>query len=215
MSFAYTQKHKLAAWGIVCESARSVNRFGIPATDRLPADSTSCCRRCKRKMHWEKKYLSLRQRRETKERVEIAEYLGGFARKRSARGRGGREFASDNPRQNFSPILRRGGPAGVFCPFPLHRRVPVAFVTPAEALLLLCDPAGIRVYARLGNHCECGLFAFSARIDAEARRDRLHRQANIQLTGFPFTGCRNGKLQVHVRFVKRLVLRETDIPVDP
>src|SRR5258708_20511964 len=133
MSFAYTQKHKLATCGSVCESARSVNRFGIPATARFPADSTSCCRRCKRKMHSEKKYLSLRQRSETKERVEIAEYLGGFARKRSARGRGGREFASDNPRQNFSPILRRGGPPGGFFPFPLHRPVPLPFVPPACA----------------------------------------------------------------------------------
>src|SRR5258708_29715226 len=131
MSFAYTQKHKLAAWGIVCESARSVNRFGIPATARFPADSTSCCRRCKRKMHSEKKYLSLRQRSETKERVEIAEYLGGFARKRSARGRGGREFASDNPRQNFSPILRRGGPARGVCVFSPYPRVTIAFLTAA------------------------------------------------------------------------------------
>src|SRR5258707_3664208 len=102
------QKHKLATCGIVFESARSVNRFGIHATARFPADSSSCCRRCKRKMHSEKEYLSLRQRSETKERVKVAKDLGGFARKRSARGRGGREFASDDPRQNLFPILRRG-----------------------------------------------------------------------------------------------------------
>src|SRR5260370_369456 len=165
-------------------------------------------------MHSKKEYSSLRQRSEAQQRGKIAEDLGRFARKRSARGCREREFASNDPRQNLFPILRRGGPAGVFRPFPLHHRVPVAFVTPAEALLLFCDPAGIRVYARLGNQCECGLFAFSARIDAEARGDRIHRDANIELTGFPLPRRGNGKLQVHVRFVKRLVLRETNIPVD-
>src|SRR5260370_3368204 len=167
------QKHKLATCGIVFESARSVNRFGIHATASFPADSSSCCRRCKRKMHSEKEYLSLRQRSETKERVKVAKDLGGFARKRSARGRRGREFAADDPRQNLFPILRRGGPAGVLRPFPFHHLVPVAFVAPAEALLMFRDPAGIRVYPWLGNQRNRGLFAFPARIDAETRPDRV------------------------------------------
>src|SRR5260370_2202970 len=166
-------------------------------------------------MHSKKEYSSFRERSEAEQRVKIAEDLGRFARKRSARGCREREFASNDPRQNLFPILRRGGPTGVLRPFPLHCRVPVAFVTPAEAFFLLRDPAGIRVYARLGNQRECGLFAFSARIDAEARGDRIHRDANIELTGFPLPRRGNGKLQVHMRFVKRLVLRETNIPVDP
>src|SRR5260370_5075104 len=166
-------------------------------------------------MHSKKEYSSFRERSEAEQRVKIAKELGRLARKCLARGRRGREFSADDPCQNLFPILRRGGPTGVLRPFPLHCRVPVAFVTPAEAFFLLRDPAGIRVYARLGYQCECGLFALSARIDAEARGDRIHRDANIELTGFPLPRRGNGKLQVHMRFVKRLVLRETNIPVDP
>src|SRR5207249_2499793 len=37
----------------------------------------------------------------------------------------------------------------------------------------------------------------------------------IKLSSFPFSWRGNGKLQVHMILVKRLVLRETNIPVDP
>src|SRR5260370_17410340 len=103
-------------------------------------------------MHSKKEYSSFRQRSEAQQRVKIAEDLGRFARKRSARGCREREFASNDPRQSLFPILRRCGPAGVFRPFPLHRRVPVAFVTPAQPLLFFSDPAVIRSYPRLANH---------------------------------------------------------------
>src|SRR5260370_19542545 len=116
-------------------------------------------------MHSKKEYSSLRQRSEAQQRGKIAEDLGRFARKRSARGCREREFASNDPRQNLFPILRRGGPTGVLRPFPLHCRVPVAFVTPAEAFFLLLDPAGIRDYARLVHQPEPGPFPFSAPIN--------------------------------------------------
>src|ERR1700674_133506 len=115
-----------------------------------------------------------RQRSETQQRIKIVKNLGGFARKRSACGGNGREFSADDPRQYLFPILRRGGPAALSRPFALFHGVPVAFVTPAKALLLFCDPAGISVYARLGDQCECELFAFPAGVDAESRGDGLH-----------------------------------------
>src|SRR6266404_7910887 len=99
----------------------------------------------------------LGQRSEAQQRIKMAKDVGGFARKRSAHGCRGREFAADDPCQNLFPIVWRGGPAGVLGPCPLHRRVPVAFVTPAEGLLVSCDPAVIRVYARLGNQRNRGL----------------------------------------------------------
>src|SRR5258708_28451127 len=52
-------------------------------------------------------------------------------------------------------------------------------------------------------------------IDAEAYRDCVRCEAHIELAGFPLGRRGNGKLQVHVRFVKRLVLRKTDVSVDP
>src|ERR1700694_1652895 len=93
----------------------------------------------------------LRQRSEAQQRIKVAKDFGGFARKRSARGRRRREFSSDDPRQNPFPILRGCRPTVVLGPFPLHRRVPVTFVAPAEALLLFPNPSGIRVYAWVGN----------------------------------------------------------------
>src|SRR5260370_12213516 len=116
----------------------------------------------------------LRQRSEAHKRIKIAKDLGGFARKRSPRGRGGREFAPDDPRQYLFPVLRRGGPTIVLRPFPFHGGVPIAFVTAAQTLLLFRDPNGIRVYARLGDHGESGIFEFATGIDAEARRYRVY-----------------------------------------
>src|SRR6267378_3749737 len=143
-SYAY-KKHKRATCGIVSESACSVNRFRISTAVRFPGDFSSGCRRSKRNMHSEKEFSSLRQRSEAQERVEVTEYLCDFARKRSARGRGGREFAADDPRQYLFPILRRSRPTVMLRPFPLHHCVPVAFVAPAKSLFLFRDPAGIRV----------------------------------------------------------------------
>src|SRR6266581_8406699 len=90
----------------------------------------------------------LRQRSETQQRIKIAKDLGGFARKGRARSCRWGEFASDDPRLDLLPIVSRNRPTGVFCPLPLHRLIPVAFVTPAEALLLFCDPTGICHHAR-------------------------------------------------------------------
>src|SRR5258708_6691787 len=160
--------------GIVCESTGSVNRFRTLAAARLPGDSSSCCRRCTRKMYSEMEYLSLRQRSEAQQRIKIAKNLGGFARKRGARGRRGRVFASNDPRQYLFPILRRCGPTGVLGPFPLHRRVPVAFVTAAEALFLLGARGGLRFSGGLGNQWGGGFFAFPAKIEEKPRRDRIH-----------------------------------------
>src|SRR6266568_749838 len=82
-------------------------------------------------------------------------------------------FAANDPRQNFLPIVRGSGPAVVLGPFTFFHGVPVAFVTAAEALFLFCDPIGIRVDARLGDHGKRGIFALAAGINAEARRYRL------------------------------------------
>src|SRR6266849_7530969 len=166
------EKHKLAACGMVCESPCSVNRFRLPATARFPGDSSFWRRRCKRKMRVEKENLTVRQRSEAQQRVKIAKHLGGFARKRSANGCRGREFAPSDPSQHLFPILRGGGPTVVLRPFPLHRRVPVAFVAAAETFFLFRDPARERDHARCGTQCECRLLALPARIDAEARGDR-------------------------------------------
>src|SRR5207249_11537535 len=101
------------------------------------------------------------------------------------------------------------------CPFPLSRRVTIAFLTAAQGLLLVFEPTGIRQYARFGNQRNRRLFTFPARIDSKACRHRVHSKANIKLSSFPFSWRGNGKLQVHMILVKRLVLRETNIPVDP
>src|SRR5260370_40706754 len=53
------------------------------------------------------------------------------------------------------------------------------------------------------------------RIDAETGGNCIHRKANIELASFPLNRRGNGKLQVHVRFVKCLVLRELYIPYYP
>src|SRR5437016_2889106 len=103
--------------------------------------------------------LLMRQRSKAQQRIKIVKDLGDFARKSSARGRRGREFAADDPRQYPFPICRGSGPTGMLRPFAFLDGVPVALVTPAEALLLFRNPAGIRVYARLCNQCECGFFA--------------------------------------------------------
>src|SRR5258708_12485720 len=100
-------------------------------------------------------------------------------------------------------------------PFPLHHCVPVAFIATSEALLLLRSPAGLRGHARFGDQRQCGLFALPARIDAEAHRSHIHREADVELAGFALARRGDGKFQVHVRFVKCFVLREADIPVNP
>src|SRR5260370_10986125 len=51
--------------------------------------------------------------------------------------------------------------------------------------------------------------------EGEARRDCIRCEANIKLAGFPLGRRGNVKLQIHVRFVKRLVLRKTNVAVDP
>src|SRR6267378_8073250 len=115
----------------------------------------------------------VRQRSESHQGVEVVKDLGHLPWKGGIHGRRRREFASNDPRQNLFPILRRGRPTCVLCPFALHGCVPVAFVAAAEALLLLRGPGGIRVYARLGNQRKRGLLALPSRIDSKARGDRI------------------------------------------
>src|SRR5260370_36142126 len=160
-------------------------------------------------------FFLIRQRSEAHKRIKIAENFGNVAQKWRSCGCRGSEFQTDNPRQYLLPILRGCGPAVVFRPLSLYGCVPVAFVAPPEALLLLGSPTWIRNHTRLCDQRECGFLAFPTRIDTEARRNSIHCEAHIELAGFAFSRCVNGEFKVHVRLVQCLVLRESDVPVEP
>src|SRR6184192_26024 len=102
----------------------------------------------------------------------------------------------------------------MFRPLAFFRRVPVAFVALTQALPLLADPTGVRLYANLTDQCEDRSFAFSSGVDAKACRHCVCGKPHVKLTGFSVVRHRNRELQIYLRFVGCFVSREANVAVD-
>src|SRR5579864_6075407 len=102
------------------------------------------------------------QRSVAQQRIEVAENLCQVARKRRSHCSCRAEFAAHNPRENFVPFFAGNRPTGMLCPLSFLFAVPVAFITPAQALFLHGDPAGFGLYAHLTDFRKHRAFTFSA-----------------------------------------------------
>src|SRR4029077_15489485 len=158
--------------------------------------------------------ISIVQRSEPQQRVEFAKYFCEVSRKRDLRRGGGLELDPDNPALQFLPIFEFRGPAVMLCPLAFYSAVPIAFVAPAESLLLLCNPLGLREDMRLRKPAKRGLLAFRSGIDAKAGGHSVRGNSRVELAGFSFTRKWGREFQIHLHAIGSLVSRKTNIAIN-
>src|SRR5260370_20392830 len=118
--------------------------------------------------------ISIIYGREPQQRIKLAKHFAEIAKKARARRGGGTEFSPDDPGLDLLPVFARR-PAGMFGPFPFFRAVPITFVAPAQALLLVRAPARTRFPIPSGHLRHRRFLALRAGIDAEAGSHRFPR----------------------------------------
>src|SRR6516162_851958 len=149
--------------------------------------------------------------REFQQRIDLAENLQQFSGKAGFGGDAGLHFATNDPALDFLPVFWLHGPTFVLRPIPFFGGVPVAVVFPGEAAFLFGDPFGFGDNTGFGNDGQRRFLAFWPGIDSKAGGHRVGRNAHVELAAFPVSEEWLLELQVHLRFVGRLVLGKTNV----